>query len=55
MEIFLSLSWGNIARRVDEALSLLFFFFLMKYIGDRELDVPCDRLDFFQYDDLFRF
>lgn len=26
-----------------------FFFFLMKYIGDRELDVPCDRLDFFQY------
>lgn len=26
-----------------------YFFFLMKYIGDRELDVPCDRLDFFQY------
>lgn len=33
VEIFLSLSWWNIARRVDEALSLFFFFFNEIYWG----------------------
>lgn len=54
--ILVSISWkfffpfpGEILRGVWMKRYRYFFFFLMKYIGDRELDVPCDRLDFFQY------